>query len=67
MGISQKIMVDEAGAAKMMDMRLEEFRALVESDVLPPARMLGSLERWSVDDLRAIATGEVLDSGRMDW
>jgi hypothetical protein len=67
MGIPQKIMVDAATAAKMMDMSIEDFRGLVEIDVLPPARMLGSLERWSVDDLRAIATGEALDNGRMSW
>lgn len=67
MGISQNIMVDVRGAAKLMDMRTEEFLALVETGVLPRAKRLGSLERWSVDDLRAIATGELVDKSRMEW
>lgn len=67
MGISQNIMVDVRGAAKLMDMRTEEFLRLVESGVLPRAMKLGSLERWSVDDLRSIATGKILDNARMEW
>jgi hypothetical protein len=52
------ILASEPTAAKLLDLKLAEFRSLVEAGVLPRGRELApGLRRWAVDELRLIATG----------
>ena len=52
------IAVAERKAAAMLDMKPAEFRKLVASGSLPQPLLIGKEERWRVDDLRAIVSGE---------
>lgn len=63
------IFVAEANAAKLLDLRSSEFRQLVEAGHLPKAReIIPGLKRWSVEDLRCIASGEAADEmGDVEW
>lgn len=66
MATVQPILASEASAARLLDLRLKEFRALVSEGVLPRGREIApGLVRWPVDDLRRIATGEA--SGGYEW
>lgn len=50
-------------AAKLLDMKPEEFRRLVEEGALPPP---GPLGRWDVEELRRIARGDAARYGRLE-
>jgi hypothetical protein len=53
------ILASEQTAARLLDMRLADFRALVEADRLPRGREIApGLVRWDVEDLRRVARGE---------
>lgn len=55
----QLLYASERSAAKLLDMRPAEFRALVDAGALPPpVKIGGSVERWSVTDLDAIVRGQ---------
>lgn len=61
------IFANETTAAKLLDMKPAEFRGLVEAGHLPRGReIVPGMVRWSVDDLRRIATGEAIDQG-INW
>ena len=45
-------------AARLLDLKLTEFRELVNAGALPPPTRIGALERWSVEDLDAILRGQ---------
>lgn len=48
----------ERSAARLLDMKPAEFRALVTAGALPrPAVINGDIERWRVADLDAILQG----------
>lgn len=52
------LFASEASAARLLDMRPAEFRALVQSGALPqPVKIAGKIERWSVAELDAIVRG----------
>jgi predicted DNA-binding transcriptional regulator AlpA len=48
-------------AAKLLDMKISEFLALVSNGILPRPKKLGPLERWDAEELRAICRGERID------
>lgn len=52
-----KLAVDEKEAAKLLSLRVEEFRSLVLSGCLPGPISWGKLSRWSVSSLEAVLSG----------
>lgn len=67
MVIAAPILASETSAAQLLDMKLAEFRALVEAGHLPRGREIApGLVRWPVDDLRRIASGEAVEGG-IEW
>ena len=63
------IFATEASAARLLDMKPAEFRALVEAGHLPRGREIApGVVRWSADDLRRIASGDAVDGmGDVRW
>lgn len=61
------LFVNERSAAHLLDMKAAEFRALVQAEHLPKPRQIGGHERWDVEALRNIASGEMAERGGMDW
>jgi hypothetical protein len=56
------ILANEANAAKLLDLPLAEFRALVERGYLPQGREIApGIIRWPADELRALGKGEKVD------
>lgn len=51
----------EATAARLLDMKLSEFRGLVQGGHLPPARRIANMQRWDVEELRKIIAGEAVE------
>ena len=61
------IFVSETTAAKLLDMKPAEFRALVEAGHLPKGREIApGVLRWVTDDLRRIRSGEAIEAG-IEW
>jgi predicted DNA-binding transcriptional regulator AlpA len=58
MGHIAPIAVAEKNAAKMLDMRPNEFRNLVNEGILPRPRKVGPFERWDADELKAVMRGD---------
>lgn len=68
MGIVNPIFASESKAAKLMDMKIGEFRELVKLGLLPPPCRVGDFERWEVDQLKAVASGNAIDgSAEIKW
>ncbi|ROT99080.1 hypothetical protein [Histidinibacterium lentulum] len=61
------LFADDKTAAQLFCMKPKDFRRLVEEGHLPGPRDLGGLERWDVEELRRIASGEAMDNRGMDW
>ncbi len=58
----------ERRAAKLLDMKLTEFTALVRDGHLPPPRDIGGFKRWDVQELQRIISGEAVDGmGDVQW
>lgn len=59
----------ETSAARLLDMRVAEFRSLVEAGHLPRGREIApGVLRWVTDDLRRIANGDASDGmGDVNW
>ncbi len=58
----------ERNAAKLLDMKPDEFSALVKDGHLPPPRDIGGVKRWDVQDLRRIISGEAAEGmGDVKW
>lgn len=53
----QLLYASDRTAARLLDLKLAEFRDLVAAGALPPPTRIGALERWSVEDLDAILRG----------
>ena len=54
----QMLYASERSAARLLDMKPAEFRALVNAGALPkPVRITDDVERWRVMDLDAIMRG----------
>jgi hypothetical protein len=69
MKVAAPILANEVSAAQLLDMKLDEFRSLVEAGHLPRGREIApGLVRWPVDDLRRLASGEASDGmGGVQW
>jgi predicted DNA-binding transcriptional regulator AlpA len=52
------IAATERTAAQLLDMTKAEFRRLVDAGALPPPVRVGDMERWRVDDLRRMLSGQ---------
>ena len=61
------LFVNERSVALLLDMKPVEFRALMEAGHLPKPRLIGGFERWDVEALRKIASGEMAETGGMEW
>ena len=56
---SPPIGASELSAARLLDMKVEQFRELVRAGLLPNGREIApGIVRWPVDDLRRILKGE---------
>lgn len=69
MSVSAPIFASELSAARLLDMQLEEFRALVQAGHLPRGRQIApGVHRWSTEELRRIASGEAAEGmGGVQW
>lgn len=68
MGMVQPLFAGVSKAAKLLDLKPGEFRQLVSEGVLPPPCRLGDYERWDVEQLKTIASGEAVGStGGIEW
>jgi hypothetical protein len=55
-------------AARLLDMKEARFRELVRGGHLPAPRDFAGEERWCVDTLRRIASGEASEGlGEVKW
>ncbi|MDJ0858639.1 MAG: hypothetical protein QNI90_18715 [Dinoroseobacter sp.] len=62
------ILASERSAAKLLDMKPADFRSLVDAGVLPKPAKIGEFERWDVEQLRAIASGDLANGpGVIEW
>lgn len=63
------ILASETSAARLLDMKVAEFRSLVEAGHLPRGREIApGVHRWITDDLRRIASGEASEGmGDVNW
>lgn len=62
------LFASERNAARLLDMRPAEFRALVEGGHLPKPRKIAGFERWDVHELRRIVSGEAVEGmGDVQW
>ncbi|MDO6585247.1 hypothetical protein Q4543_06925 [Salipiger sp. 1_MG-2023] len=62
------ILATERNAAKLLDMKPADFRGLVDAGVLPKPAEIGGFERWDVEQLRAIALGDLANgAGVIEW
>jgi len=52
------ILASAKTAARLLDMRESEFKALVDQRLLPQPREIAGLKRWDVEELRAIGRGD---------
>ena len=59
--------VGAARAARLLDIGRLEFLRLVELGALPPPLLIGAHKRWSVDQLRAIGSGESAMENPIKW
>lgn len=61
------ILAGEETAAKLLDMKPAEFRALVQADHLPRGREIApGLVRWDAEALRQIGRGDAIEGG-IEW
>ncbi len=68
MGMVQPLFAGAGKAAKLLDLTPSDFRRLVSAGVLPPPCRLGEFERWDVEQLKAIASGEAAEAARsIEW
>jgi hypothetical protein len=62
------LLASETRAAKLLDLSVSDFRALVEGGHLPRAKDLAGFKRWDVEELRRIARGEAVEGlGDVQW
>lgn len=63
------IFASEDKAARLLDMRPADFRALVDAGHFPRGREIApGVVRWEVDMLRRIGRGEAVDGmGDVQW
>jgi len=57
------IFASEASAARLLDLRLAEFRALVDAGHLPGPLYIGAVQRFDVEELRRVVRGQAVSEG----
>lgn len=68
MTITAPIFASKRSAAKLLDMKLAEFCALVENGHLPKPRDIGGLKRWDTEELQRIIRGDAVEgAGDIQW
>ncbi|WP_353429575.1 hypothetical protein [Paracoccus denitrificans] len=61
------ILAGEETAAELLDMKLAEFRALVQAGHLPRGLEIApGLVRWDAETLRQIGRGDAIEGG-IEW
>lgn len=63
----QPIFASEKTAARLLDMKPDDFRALVDRGHLPPPRKIGNLERFDLAELQAVIRGDKIGGGEIQW
>lgn len=61
------LFASERTAARLLDMKPGDFRALVDRGHLPPPRKIGNLERFDLAELQAVIRGDKIGGGEMTW
>jgi predicted DNA-binding transcriptional regulator AlpA len=61
MGSLVPLAVGEKNAAQLLDLKLKEFRSLVEQGILPRPRKVGPFDRWDAAELQAVIRGDFVD------
>ncbi|WP_224767379.1 hypothetical protein [Paracoccus yeei] len=62
------LFANEANAARLLDMKPAEFRAMVDAGHLPRPRSIGGVQRWDMPELYRIIRGEAVDGmGDVQW
>lgn len=62
------ILASERTAARLLDMKPGTFRDLVKEGVLPKPLEIGGLERWDVEQLKAIVNGRIAEGAELiEW
>ncbi|WP_217621142.1 hypothetical protein [Pseudosulfitobacter pseudonitzschiae] len=63
------MLASETTAARLLDLRTQEFRALVDGGHLPKGHEIApGVVRWDTDMLKQISNGEVGDiRGAIEW
>lgn len=62
------IFANQRSAARLLDMKPAEFTQLADTGHLPRPRKIGNMNRWDVDELRRIITGEATEGmGDVKW
>jgi hypothetical protein len=64
---SDPLFASERTAARLLDMKPDEFRGLVDRGHLPPPRRIGEVERFDVAELQAVIRGDKIGGGEMQW
>lgn len=64
---AEPILASAESAARLLDMTRGQFLELVEGGHLPRPRLIGKLERFDVAELRAVARGDLIGGGGMEW
>jgi predicted DNA-binding transcriptional regulator AlpA len=61
------LFASERTAARLLDMKPDHFRDLVNRGHLPPPRRIGDLERFDLAELQAVIRGDKIAGGEMTW
>lgn len=61
------LFASERTAARLVDMKPDEFRDLVDRGLLPPPRRIGNVERFDLAELQAVIRGDLIGGGEMKW
>lgn len=61
------LFASEASAARLLDMKTQRFRELVDLGHLPRPYDIGGEKRFDVAELRRVIRGELIGGGGMEW
>lgn len=63
----EPLFASEKTAARLLDMKPDTFRELVDKGHLPPPRRIGDVERFDLAELQAVIRGDKIGGGEMQW
>lgn len=62
------LFASDVTAARLLDMKPDQFRGLVAAGHLPPPRDIGGIKRFDLDELRRVIRGDLIGGGGgMEW